>query len=183
MKVGISYGFAEGPGNARLMIRLLKEQGFTITRKLSNADIIIAHSGGCFLIPENGKANFVMLIDLPYWPDKHLGLGLKEKLELEIKDMLWFKKSTVNLLYFIAWPTRWYRMWKGWKNMRIPNTANYASVLAVRNEKDTFMHPVEGEMLAAKHGWETKILSGQHDDLWENPQHYINILLQKLGQN
>lgn len=180
MKVGISYGFAEGRGNARRMIKLLKQNGFSITRRLAEADIIIAHSGGCFLLPAHGRANIVLLVDIPYWPDKHISKGLKEKLALEIKNQFWLKKSSLNALYFIAWPMRWYRMWRAWNNMNIPS-GEYASIVAVRNESDTFMHPVEGEVLAKKHGWETKIISGQHDDLWENPEHYVAILLEKLS--
>lgn len=182
LKVGISYGFAEGPGNARRMIKFLKQSGFSITRKLHEADIIIAHSGGCFLIPENGRANIVMMIDLPYWPGKHPRIGFKEKLKLEPRDRDWLKKSLINFMYFFAWPNRWYRMYKAWGQVRVPSKANYPSIIAVRDEHDTFMHPIESEALAEKHGWHTHTLRGEHDDLWANPRPYIDILLKKLQE-
>lgn len=183
MRVGISYGFAEGPGNARRMIKLLKSEGFSLTRKLSKADIIIAHSGGCFLIPENGRANIVMMIDIPYWPGKHPKVGLKEKVALEVKDRDWHKKSFINIIYLIAWPRRWYRMYKAWGNMRIPSSTNYSSIIAVRDEHDTFMHPIESKVLAEKNGWQMHTIRGQHDDLWANPRPYVELLQKKLQES
>lgn len=180
MKVGISYGFAEGPAQAKKLIRLLKENGFNTTKRLERADIIIAHSGGCYLLPEKGKAEVVMLVGFPFWTDKNPRKGLAEKLAQEIKDLSWLRKTFFNTIYFFAWPQRWYHMYKAWQKVTLPQTSNYGSIISVRNEHDPFMHPIESEALATERGWKLHKLSGGHDDLWTNPQPYVDILLKNL---
>lgn len=180
MKIGISYGFAEGHMQGKQLIKLLRQNGLSVTRKLTEADAIIAHSGGCYLLPEVGKAKVVMLIGFPYWTDKHPKQGLKEKLALEIKDRYWLKKTFFNSIYFVAWPRRWYRMWHAFQGANLPKATSFSSVISIRNENDPFMHPVESEVLAQERGWKVHKLAGGHDDLWHNPEQYVDILLESL---
>jgi hypothetical protein len=55
----------------------------------SKADILFCHSTGCYLVPENAKAKLIVLVGLPYWPNRSLVYsGIKSFTE----DLLKYKK-------------------------------------------------------------------------------------------
>jgi hypothetical protein len=56
--VCIIYGLNEGAAMGRKLVRALKEAGFTITDDSAGADIILAHSGGCYLVPPTNRARW-----------------------------------------------------------------------------------------------------------------------------
>lgn len=52
--------------------------------------------------------------------------------------------------------------------------------MLVRNEQDTYMEKEASLRLAEEKNWQYQQVPGQHDDLWENPQVYIEIVNQEL---
>jgi hypothetical protein len=48
----IYYGFSKSKLNAKGLREVLKKTGYDESDTLDTADIIIAHSGGCYLIPK-----------------------------------------------------------------------------------------------------------------------------------
>lgn len=175
-KVAISYGWTEGPLQAKKLRAKLRESGFQVIKDQKPADIIIAHSGGCFLLPEQGKAEIVMMVGLPYWPNRHLLNSLYQKIRTETKNLGWIKKTLFNTYYLFARPRQWFRMYKAWKKVSLPRSSDYSSIICVRNRHDHFLHPIESEVLSKKHGWQHVLLDGTHDDLWLNPDKYVEIL-------
>jgi len=71
MNVCILYGIFEGSWHGKRLRLALSNQGFGISDNSSEADIIIAHSGGCLLIPTDAKARLILLVGLPYWSVNH----------------------------------------------------------------------------------------------------------------
>lgn len=180
MKVCIIYGWSEGPWQGKLLRTALHKSGFSITRRAQEADIIIAHSGGCYMLPDNSRAQLVLLVGLPYWRGKHPVRSLQEKLRSELRDMWWYKKTIFNTYYFFTRPRRWVRMWQNWSKQVLPQLDNVAVTL-VRNEQDYFMHPTDSKSLADKHNWKMKTLQGLHDDIWNNPQPYVELIKDSLS--
>lgn len=179
MNVGIIYGWSEGKWQGKLLRRELNTQGFSVTSDIASADILIAHSGGCYLLPENGKANLVLLVGIPWHPTEHPLRGLMRKVQYEVKDLWWYKKTFFNIWYLLTRPLRWVRMYHAWKSKRLPSTSE-SIVLAVRNKNDHFMHPVDSAALATSRGWKMENLTGHHDDLWINPKPYVELIKRHL---
>lgn len=46
MHAYLAFGLMEGPGSAKKMIRELELRGYDIVQNPSEADLLIAHSGG-----------------------------------------------------------------------------------------------------------------------------------------
>lgn len=65
------------------------------------------------------------------------------------------------------------------KVLSLPESSS-AQIVAVRNENDAFLHPELINDIAEKRGWKVERLDGQHDDLWKNPEPYIDILMSIL---
>jgi hypothetical protein len=177
MKVAIIYGWAEGSWQGKRMRKLLRSQGYHITKNAKEADVIIAHSGGCYMLPEQSRAQQVILIGLPYWPDKHPLISLREKLRQELKDTWWYKKTLFNTYYLLSRPRRWVRMSRAFKQRVVPAYES-CSIYLVRNEQDSFLHPQKVVEVADAHEWQLKLVDGLHDDLWLNPERYIELIRQ-----
>src|SRR5690242_9595538 len=64
--VYIAYGLSEGPKIGARLEATLREAGYEITRRLSQADAVIAHSGGCFTLPQTAAGKPTVIIGLPY---------------------------------------------------------------------------------------------------------------------
>jgi hypothetical protein len=72
MKVFIAYGWPEGQWHGKQLRNDLIDCNYQITYSPEEADIIIAHSAGCYLLPNSLRAKLILLIGLPNWPNKPL---------------------------------------------------------------------------------------------------------------
>lgn len=174
-KVKIIYGWAEGPWHGKRLRAELKKSGYTVTRSIKHADILIAHSGGCFLLPESGNANLILLIGLPYWPKKSPLRSMREKVKDELRDLYWYKKTVCNGYYFLSRPKKLLKVSYKWKKQLFPNHET-AEIIAIRNQKDSFAHPTDTNALAQERGWKLQLFDGGHDDIWKNPKPYVRLL-------
>lgn len=78
-KVCIIYGFCEGPRLAGRFLHALAEAGHTSVSDPYAADVVIGHSGGCYLVPTDLPARQVIFIGLTHWPGKSIVRALIEK--------------------------------------------------------------------------------------------------------
>lgn len=180
MKVTIIPGFSEGTRIGRRFRRELHASGFHATKDAAEADIIIAHSGGCFLIPKNAQAKLVILVGLPHWSNRRLANSLSAKIKIEQKDLFFIKKSSYNVYQLFRRPHIWVRMWRSWRISHIPVVPSGAKVIVIRNEDDQFLHPSEYMSLAKQQGWLAVSLPGHHDDLWRYPEPYVTIIKNQI---
>lgn len=177
--VAVIYGFCEGMMLAGELKRALEQNGFIVTRDVAAADIILAHSGGCWLVPSDAQAHIVMLVGVPLWPGRSLSVRMARKIR---QDFIAFKRAgRLN-----AWLTK--TLWNGVYFWRLPNTARmfqrrndrtFASVhtqtvCIVRNRNDTST-PNLHEVVELPHASFVS-LPGEHDDIWENPERYVRLL-------
>src|SRR4051812_12009609 len=102
--IHIIYGFCEGPLHGRKFCQNLQEAGYTMSKSPEDAAIIIAHSGGCYLIPSDGKERTIFHVGYTYWPRKSLLASVKELIRYEtVNDptQIWLRRRLFNMLY--AW--------------------------------------------------------------------------------
>ena len=178
-KIAILYGLNEGPGMGKKLRLSLEKAGYSMTSDPRRADIIFAHSGGCFLIPTDNHASLVMLVGLPYWPHRPWFIATVVKVWREFKAYKnrhhmrqWLRKWAYHVLYAFRLPSA-VRMGL---NMSPSNTWNSLQPqVIVRNHQEAYCNPsVAG---VAFRGPRTFIsLPGEHDDCWDNPEPYIGII-------
>jgi hypothetical protein len=178
--VCILYGWSEGSWHGRKLRHNLKTLNFLITKKATEADIIISHSGGAFLIPANHRASLILMIGLPNWP-RHPVLRLPLKIAQDIRYLKskrhFFIKTFFNLAYIIFKVLYNTKIWLGWRKPSLPTSHAACKVVALRNEHDAFMHAKTSLKQAEDNGWVgLTLLGASHDDVWLNPQPYTQIL-------
>jgi len=172
MKVAIIYGLAEGPWHGKRLRGALRRAGHTITTDPSEAEAIIAHSGGCYQLPDNLKASIILLVGLPYWPDKRISTSTNERFRLEPKSTWWLRKTGYNLYYSVTRPYHIVGIKRAYDRKKLPSTQ--ATIILVRNRHDPYMHPSKRPIVARD--WQNVDMSGHHDDLWANPTPYVKLL-------
>lgn len=177
--VCILYGWGEGRRHGRRLRQELERLGYTICDSVNQADIIITHSGGMFLLPEKFTAKLLMFVGLPYWPNRHPAINLPKKIQFELNHLKNPRgavgKTLYNALYITINPRHNYKVWQGWKRGKIPDSEQ-ADIVAVRNKYDAFMHPEHSLDLVEEREWKALSLPGTHDDLWLDPKPYVEIL-------
>lgn len=177
-KICIIYGFCEGPQLAKRMLQTLRDAGFTIVHDPHQADIVLAHSGGCFLVPEDLPARQIVMIGLTHWPGHSIiGALIKKNWRdfrfhrSEQKVATWIHKFSWNLIYFWNMPTN-FRMLVGRRQGHFWHVRN---LVLIRNREDTFCTPHVTD-LPFVHDPQYIELPDQHDDLWLHPERYVAII-------
>ena len=176
----ILYGLNEGPGIGKKFEAACRRAGFTLTRDARNADVIFAHSGGCFLIPPDTHAQKILLVGLPYWPRRLWVVATAKKVALEFKTYRgqrklgeWAGKWLYHARYFLnlraAWQMARNQSYKNPWNSKNPQ-------IIIRNREDAY----SSFRLLDIHFQGPRVfisLPGQHDDCWVNSEIYVKLML------
>ena len=185
--MAIVHGWAEGPWQSQDFVSCLENAGFSLADNPAAADVVVAHSAGCFLVPENINAQLIMLIGLPFWPGKPLPASLMQKLVLEAKqhqkrhNLGWFaNKLAHNTWYILARPKSFWSFFKNRHSLKLPKASAGLKVVLVRNKDDRFCTPKVMELLPMAEDYNFVEMPGIHDDCWIDPAGYVDLIRQHL---
>ncbi len=177
--VCILYGFCEGPRVSKRFQADLEAEGYKIISDPSKADVIIGHSGGCFLLPEHLRAKHIIQIGLVHWPGRSVVGSLAQKLIADIRNHhqqgamhFWLRKALWNFYYFWNIPAT-IRMLIGRKRGYHWRYGKITTV--VRPDLDSFCTP-KPELLPFKDKPRVVCVPGQHDDCWRDPKPYLSLI-------
>jgi len=179
----IKYGFLGGPLVSRKFEELMKDAAFDSSQASEDADIIIAHSAGCWDLKQIKNAKILLMIGMPlrnpspktsfqvnrartkeYFFNKHLVNGAQ--------------MSLLNTYYAITQPRRNLDIVKNAKNYQnsisIPDTKQ---IVFIANKNDPWPHlDSKLQELMDSYNWTFIHLPGSHDDIWEHPERYVDII-------
>lgn len=185
MKIAILYGWAEGKWHAKKLLPVLMEHNLELCNNPAEADIILCHSGGCYMVPEN-KAKLFVLIGPPYWPKKSMLLRVVKKTYRDFKMhhtihelRFWWVKTIHNSFYMFRHLPTWTKMYVNWKTENFPD-ASSQKVLVIRNTEDKFCQLSGIKKIATERNWNFVELPGEHDDLWIKPNKYVAMIQKEL---
>lgn len=179
--VYIEYGFGEGAWHGATLVECLRDHNFKLTSDPDEATVIIAHSGGSYLIPAEREYACIMHVNLTYYAANHYARKIVSKthrdaraLRRQNRLMYFFHKSLRNFGYMLQRPDRALRMYKATRKQVLP-PLNARKIMIIRNQNDPWLiediHEVyEGQKLSFIS------FPGEHDDLWECPEHYVELL-------
>lgn len=156
-----------------------------MTKNIAEADIIFAHSGGALLLPAKTSAKLLILIGIAFWPGRTWLAATRKHLKAENQAvwagrhfLYWLHKWAWRAVYFWKLPTT-IRM-KHNQKILAPWNSETRQVI-VRNRKDEYAMPNIHEQPFK--GPRTFIsLPGSHDDCWDNPQPYVDLIQSLYGK-
>ncbi|HEV7454705.1 MAG TPA: hypothetical protein VGO07_05595, partial [Candidatus Saccharimonadales bacterium] len=143
----------------------------------SQADIIIAHSGGCFVLDPRPEQRIIM-IGVPYWPDRSIFKSLCIKIASDFYHhhhqgelVFWLHKTGWNAVYSLKIRTH-FRMLRGrargahWQ---------YKNVTVARNIHDAMCTP-DLSRLPFTTPQNFVELPGHHDECWVDPNPVVELV-------
>jgi hypothetical protein len=150
--VAIIYGWTGGSWSTRQFRGELQKAGFKVISNREKANIIIAHSAGCYRVPNKASAQFILLIHRFMW----------------------------QLFYAIIRPGDIVISLRNHKSLNFLEKLKQKKIIIVRNSSDEYSSPEIGTRLAEYSNIKLVELPGFHDDYYTNPKPYIDLLLKEL---
>lgn len=182
----IITGWAEGGRHSRLLGKELEKQGLIRARKAKRADIIVAHSAGCYMVPHKVQAKTIFLIGAPYWPGRPIGRRIFDNVitdapvQMRSWGLLGFIRNRLwNTVYIIARPFRTITAWRSLRRMLV-GLHNDSKIIIVRSSLDCFCTPDIRSLARSYENVSFKEVKGLHEDCWHDPGPYIDLILKEL---
>lgn len=181
--VKIQYGIFGGERLGKRLRKALHQAGYRVTKDAKQADIIIAHSAGCFWLPPANPRQQIILIDPPYWP----GRTIRERAHARTQSNWHFYKRDYSLCRWLAknlWGT-FYAIFDHQRTRQITRFApNYdlaadirgRRVILVRNEHDDWLTNDLAPLRVIHPDLRVVHLPGDHEDWYHHPQRYVDLL-------
>lgn len=182
--VSFLYGFSEGPWHSKHFAKELKKQGYQVTKHVAQADIVIAHSAGCFYTDEVTELQKLVLINPTYWPGRR---NLPRGIIKIVHDFMLLvrpgyflfsaNKLLHNLWYGLVQPRRNKYMLGRVTKYNLEEELRLRSAVLVRNDYDPWLTPKIDHLAQINPKITIVHFEGDHDDCWRNPKKYISAIL------
>jgi hypothetical protein len=188
--VCILYGFGEGPRVGKRLIAALQTAGYTITDDAATADILIAHSGGIWLLPENTANKVVIMMNPSCTPLHKLPAVFIQKMFIEFVQSVkkrhiksWLQKSVANTWYVLTRPAYNLRMVaRGTKDpTHLPAIAAQQVIIVNARHDPWASHLPRSETARLPH-YVFISHPGSHDGLWLHPKYCVDIVQSVYGK-
>lgn len=178
---GISYGLFSGPSHAKHFTQKMEQAGYKPAPPEA-ADIVIAHSAGCWQVQPDFKAKLVIYVGLP------LALENPKRTWVKANKPL-LKKLTIGpnrrrtarfarhyIRYGLSQPKRNARIIRNAKQS-VAQPPSHAKVVCIANQHDAWMEsPTQLDHYAASRDWDFIGLPGSHNTVWHRPELVIPII-------
>ncbi|HKR82061.1 MAG TPA: hypothetical protein VJR27_03600 [Candidatus Saccharimonadales bacterium] len=183
-KVHIIPGFTEGNGHTKKLVRALTANGFVLADNAADANIIITHSGGCFLLPD-ALAGKTVLIANPPWDYRgsifkntlcKITLDIREHRQLRAMKQL-ARKSVWSGLYFVSCMPRHVQMYRQMPRFAaLLKQSGARHIIVVAAKGDPWTRHISIRTIE-QNPWCTFLsVATMHDDLWMHPARYVAII-------
>ncbi|HSX29213.1 MAG TPA: alpha/beta hydrolase [Candidatus Saccharimonadales bacterium] len=182
--VCIVYGFGEGPKHAARLAAELQQRGFVLTDQAATANILVAHSGGIFVLPGDLADKTVIIMNpacattLPYIATFMHKIAAECLYSMRQRQALrWARKALYNLWYATTRVAYTMRMIaNGLKQYdRLPNM-HAAQVWVVTTQSDPWARRLPHDEAARLPQYTYISYRGSHDSLWLQPEACADIV-------
>jgi hypothetical protein len=183
--VAIAYGLGEGPAVSKRLRAALSHEGYALIDNVSQADIVIAHSGGIYSLPTDATNKVVLLVgpscgrrgrSLAWTQFNKVGQDLRFSVKHR-RVGSWLRKSYHNAAYVARDPRAVKTMWRAAQSRgNFLPALNADQVAVICYKGDPWSGYIEAEQVEHNKHYSFIEHSGVHDDLWSNPQEYISVI-------
>ncbi len=176
-RVYIAYGAMEGPLQANKMKRALIKHGYEVTGSQTDADIVIAHSGGHLEINDPSRFKQILLIDPAFPNNRPIPLNWLLHL-LETTRLVFFSKDwpfffqtlAINLWYILFDVKRSKSMYSKYSNSSVQKF-NLKNVTITSSSDPTWRDKDLPKLQKVIH------FRASHQDCWLHPSKYLDLLV------
>jgi hypothetical protein len=178
----IEYGWISGKAHGRKLTRLLSEQGYEQARSAEQADIVLTHSAGFYLLPSQSQVRLVFLVgptlsalNFSNWLNANL-----ENAKMFLRNGRILRGAWLNITHVLCIFSR------PAHNLRIARAAKRGSqplypncqIVLLANQHDPWPKPNDQDRFIAAHEWAYISMPGAHEHIWEQPEQYVEVINQ-----
>jgi len=182
--VAFIYGFTEGKWHGHRFRKALQDKAYEILYNPRIADVIIAHSAGCYHVPIDLRHDQqVLFINPTYWPGKPLlfrAFKMFGQLVIAVRlgnHPLYQLQKTAHNLWYLVWHADSNRdMVKRAKKFELPVEIKHRHTTLVRNQHDPWLTPDLDDLKKLNKNLRIVHMPGWHDHCWEFPEQYLHLI-------
>ncbi|MEX1995589.1 MAG: hypothetical protein WD887_02325 [Candidatus Saccharimonadales bacterium] len=182
----IIAGWAEGSKLSFGMGRELEKRGLVKAKKVGQANIIIGHSAGCYMLPHKVSAQVIFLIGAPYWPGRSIvrrvfnNVVTDAPAQIKSWDSWRFLHNRLwNTAYIMARPFRTIKAWRSLRRMLV-GLHDDSKIIIIRSSQDSFCSPDVRLLADECENVSFREVEGLHEDCWHNPGLYVDLIIKEL---
>lgn len=177
-------GFTEGKWHTKKFAQAAARRSWRVTVRADEADVIVAHSGGCWIVPETASAKIVLLANPPCDYEGGLLRNTNHKIAFDYDAHkkarslgVFLQKHVWNGVYFFAHIPRHLAMLKLTAKYKaaLP-TVRAQTVIVTSTKGDPWTSNVSARNIAAHPSYCFLSMPDGHDDLWLHPERYLDII-------
>ncbi len=183
ISVAVVPGLAGGTMQMGRLTRAMRRAGFTVVKNPAEADVVLAHSAGCYGLPAIQSHQKLILVNPPYWPGKTVGERGKKRLrtllyyrKYNYKMFDWMQKNAWGIFYVLRDQERTRQIFRTADQFDLPTVISGHPVVLVRNDDDDWLTNDLDELQVAHSRLRIERLPGDHDDLLVNPGPYVSLV-------
>jgi hypothetical protein len=183
LKVKILYGIFGGEHIGKRLRTALREAGYTPVTDTNEADVILAHSAGCFWLENTPAHQKLILIDPPYWPGKTIRQRAHDRARSNLRPLVhgyslryWIGRNLWGAYYALFDLKRNRRIMNYAEHYNLPDIIRDHTVLLVRNQHDDWLTPDLGHLKKVNPTLRIVELPGDHDDISQYPKRYVDLI-------
>jgi hypothetical protein len=179
----IFYGFFGGQAHGREMRHLLHAAGLRKATSAQAADIIIAHSAGCWRVTDDLRPKLTLFIGMPLQPGKAYETFRTavrgNKADHATNPRRGKKIQSLNMLYMALQPRRsLHIIRKGSSYMEQPIKTNPQTnqTVFIKNADDPWPNSPLLDKALESLPYSFISLPGSHVNIWHRPERYVAII-------
>lgn len=161
--------------------KLMRRRDYHLREDAETSDIIIAHSAGCWFLPEESSAKLICLVGMPL-PQINLRRTFFQVNRTNVWEHFKSRKphrfihdSLVNLFYIARHPSHSRSIIRIAQNMPAPHQST-AQYVFIANQYDAWQQSPSLTEYIEKYNWTFISLPGSHNDIWPNADRYVAII-------
>jgi|GEM_PF-874519 len=178
----ISYGFLGGPAHSRQLREQLGKLGYGQANNVDRADILIAHSAGCWLVPPTARAKLLIFVGMPLaeaYPHQTFKAARRENIRAFFHHFHLLRGIIIgfwSFYYALAQPIRNRDIVRGAKRAEKATELKGAATVFITNRHDPWPRSDKLRSYLKTRDWAFICLPGSHNDIWEHSERYAAII-------
>lgn len=183
----ILYGFLCGPAHSKQLRDKLDQLGFQQNEDAANSDLLIAHSAGCWDVPDKNNAKLIVLVGMTLANQNSFKSFIRSNyanFTLALKTHKLFSSLSGILLkncyYAVKQPIRNYKIARNIGAQRQLHEYPQAEVIFIANSDDPWPHVSDLQTILDKKNYQLVEMPGAHDNIWGDPDSYIKLIEQNV---
>jgi hypothetical protein len=177
LSFAFSFGLVGGSLHARKFKRLMRQAGYIYCSSPSEADIVIAHSAGCWLLPAEARPKLLLYVGMPLNQEQPFQTMQAAK-HATIQTVRRWRRAKIRLknTYYMTTQLRRNLAIRRMAKTAQPTILPTCQTVFIANRLDPWLKTAGLQIYVDEQDWAFINLPGAHGHIWVYPEQYIKLI-------